>query len=121
MKEVFNQQKAFYWTLLTSLLIIIVSVLTLYEKNIVGTGNLKVYGSVGTILAIGLLFKVTFIRKILAFISLIGLIGLIFISISSHNLSLSNIGLGITLLVISYLLLWSKHVYNYLNGWHFIL
>ena len=116
MKEKFYQQKEFYWTMLTSILIITVSLLTHYEKVVLGTGNAKVYGSLGIVFAIGLLLKWKFVREILALITLIGLIGLIFIIITSKELTQSNGILGIALLIISYLLLFCKPVSNYLRS-----
>ncbi len=116
MKEKFYQQKAFYWTLLTSILIITVSLLTHYEKVVLGTGNAKVYGSLGIVFAIGLLLKWKFVREILAVITLLGLVGLIFITFSSKELTQSNGILGIALLIISYLLLFCKPVTSYLKS-----
>jgi|GEM_PF-2908055 len=116
MKEKFYHQKAFYWTLLTSVLILSVSLLTYYEKVILGIGSMKVYGSLGIVFAVGLLLKWKFVREILALITLVGLAGLIFITISSKELTLTDSLLGVTLLIISYLLLFCKPVSNYLKS-----
>ena len=116
MEGKFYHQKAFYWTLLTSILIISVSLLTYYEKVLLGIGSMKIYGSLGIVFAIGLLLKLKFVREILALITLTGLAGLIFITISGKELTLTNSLLGIALLLIACLLLFCKPVNNYLKS-----
>lgn len=78
MNEKFYQQKGFYQTLLTSILIISISLITQYKKTLFvqETGNFKIYGSLGMLLAVGLLLKWKFVREILGVLSLIVLLQL---------------------------------------------
>lgn len=84
MKIKFYQEKGFYITLLTSTFIILISFVTEHYKNLFvhETGNIKIVGSIGVLLAIGLLFKVRYTRQLLAIIIMFAIIAVIFMMIN---------------------------------------
>ena len=80
MKPKFYQEKGFYLTLLTSTFIILVAFVTEYYKYLFvhETGNIKIVGSIGVLLAIGLLFKVRYTRQLLAIIIMFAIFAVVF-------------------------------------------
>ncbi len=115
MKTKFIQQKGFLLTLLASILLILISEVNNYAKEyfVHETGNFKILGGLGLILAIGLLLKWRYFRQISAVISgfLMGIVVLIGIFAESQ-FYLPYIILAATLLLLFALLL-SKPVILY--------
>jgi putative effector of murein hydrolase len=120
MKTKFYQEKGFFLTLLTSILIISIILIIDFKKTLFvrETGHLKILGGgLGIILAIGLILKWKYVRQILGVLVLISLVGVIFIAIgSSKEFLLSYSILLSTLFLIAYLLLFSKSVKDYINS-----
>ena len=120
MNNKFYKQKGFLITLITTLLIISIALITEHKKEffVHENGNIKVFGSIGITLAIGLLLKWRFVREILGFLVLISIIGFIFINIisSNHDFLVANIILILGLIIVFYLLIISKSVKNYMNN-----
>ena len=119
MNKKFYHQKGFYLTLLTSILIISVSLITQYKKALFvhETGNIKIFGSLGTLLAIGLLLKWKFAREILGVFSLIAFVAIVIIMINTNKEFLISYGiLLITLTLIILLLIFSNSVKSFLNN-----
>jgi putative effector of murein hydrolase len=120
MKTKFYQEKGFFLTLITSILIILIILIIDYKKTLFvhETGHLKILGGgLGIILAIGLILKWKYIRQILGVLVLMSLFGVIFIAIgSSKEFLLSYSILISTLFLIVYLLLFSKSVKDYINS-----
>lgn len=87
MRIKFYQEKGFYLTLLTSIFIILVAFVTEHYKNffVHDTGNIKIVGGFGILLAIGLIFKVRYTRQLLAIIILFAIIGVIIIMLNSSK------------------------------------
>jgi hypothetical protein len=119
MKEKFYQKKGFYQSLFTSVLIIAIAVITDRFKTLFvpETGNLKLFGGIGIILALGLLLKWKYVRQILAVLVLIALFAMIFILINtSSEFILNQSILLIALAVASYFLILSSSVRNYVKS-----
>lgn len=118
MNKKFYQQKGFYLTLLTSILIISISLITQYKKTLFvqETGNFKIYGSLGMLLAVGLLLKWKFVREILGVLSLIVIASTVWIMLNGNKEFLISYGiLLIVLIIVLYLLIFSKSVKGFVN------
>ncbi len=115
MNTKFIQQKGFIPTLLASILLIFISEIQHYAKDyfVTETGNFKILGGLGLILAIGLLLKWRYFRQISAVISgfLMGVV-VIFGIFAGSKFILSYIILATALLLLFVLLL-SKPVVLY--------
>ncbi len=115
MKTKFIKQKGFLLTLLASILLILISEVNNYAKEyfVPETGNFKILGGLGLVLAIGLLLKWRYFRQISAVISgfLMG-VAVIFGIFAGSQFFLSYIILATTLLLLFVLLL-SKPVILY--------
>ncbi|NVO11847.1 MAG: hypothetical protein HXX16_17950 [Bacteroidales bacterium] len=120
MKTKLFQEKKFFLTLLTSILIISIVLIIDYKKTLFvhETGHLKILGGgLGIILAIGLILKWKYIRQILGVLVLISLVAVIVMAIgSSKEFLLSYSILLSTLILIAYFLLFSKSVKDYVNS-----
>lgn len=120
MKTRFYQEKGFFLTLITSILIILIILIIDYKKTLFvqETGHLKILGGgLGIILAIGLILKWKYIRQILGVLVLLSLVAVIGMIIgSSKEFLLSYSILLSTLILIAYLLLFSKSVKDYVNS-----
>jgi hypothetical protein len=119
MKTKFYQEKGFFLTLLTSILVISIALITEYKKTLFvqETGTIKIIGSLGVLLAIGLLLKWKYARQILGVIVLIGIVGIIFIMTGiSKEFLLSYSILLTTLVLIAYFLFLSRSVRNYVSN-----
>ncbi|MCW3789150.1 hypothetical protein [Plebeiibacterium sediminum] len=115
MKTKFIQQKGFLLTLLASILLVLITEVNNYAKEyfVTETGNFKILGGLGLILAIGLLLKWKYFRQISAVISgfLMGIV-LIFGFSAGSQFLMSYMVLATTLLLLFVLLL-SKPVILY--------
>jgi hypothetical protein len=119
MKEKFYQKKGFYQALFTSVLIIAIEVITGQFKTLFvsESGNLKLFGGIGIILALGLLLKWKYVRQILGVLVLFALFAMIFILINtSREFILNRSVLLIALAVAFYFLIISSSVRNYVNS-----
>lgn len=119
MKTKFYQEKGFFLTLLTSILIISIALLTEYKKTLFvhETGNFKIFGSLGVLCAIGLLLKWKYVRQILGVIVLIALVGIIFIMTGTSKEFLLSYSILLTALVlVAYFLFLSRSVRNYVSN-----
>jgi hypothetical protein len=118
MKVKFYKEKGFYLTLLTSTFIILIAFVTQHYKNLFVpvTGNIKIIGGIGVLLAIGLLFKVRYTRQLLAIIILFAIIGVISIMLNSgKEFILAYSILLLTLGFIEYQLFFSIPVLRYVK------
>lgn len=119
MKTKFYQEKGFFLTLITSILIILIILIIDYKKTLFvqETGHLKILGGgLGIILSIGLILKWKYVRQILSVLVLLSLVAVIVIAIGSTKEFLISYFLLIsTLILIAYLLLFSKSVTDYIN------
>lgn len=118
MKQVLYQQKGFLSTVFTALLIIAIAVTTKYFDSLFvpETGNIKIFGGIGVILAVGLIFRLKYIRVIIGFLSLIAVLGmtpLIFMAKEPFILPLSILVAALAL--INYFLLFSKSLKTYVD------
>ena len=119
MEEKFYKQKGFYLTLLTSILIISISLITQYKKTLFvnETGNIKIFGSWGMLLAIGLLLKWKFVREILGVFSMTAFAVIIFMTFKAgKEFIFSYVILLTALTVVFVLLFFSKSVERYLKS-----
>ena len=113
------RQEGFYHTLAAAVLIIAVSLTTSYFKNSLSVEfvNIKIYGNLGIIFAIGLILKWKYIPEVTGGISFLAsmfvLIGLFFAN-TQHFLQL--ISLLIVLIIITYLLLFNTKVKEFQNS-----
>jgi len=118
MNEALYLQKGFLSTLFTSVLIISIAVATDYFDSLFvpETGKLKIFGGIGIILAVGLVFKwkyVRFILSIIASIAFLGVIAILTVASVQFILPLSILLAALTL--ITYFLLFSKSVKTYVD------
>lgn len=119
MKKRFYYQEGFLSTLLTAILIFSIAIVTEYFKHffVAETGNIKIFGGLGILLALGLLLKVRYTRQILsvfAFLAIVVIVFMIYIShiafIYAHSTLLLALGL------IAYLLIFSGSVKKYVEA-----
>jgi len=116
MNKALYSQKGFRSTLLTSLLIISIAIATEYFDALFvhETGNIKIFGSIGIVLALGLIFKWRYVRNILSVFSFIAFAGSIFmVSGASEEYLIPLSILLATLALINYFLVFSKSVKTY--------
>ena len=116
MNQALYRQKGFLSTLFTSLLIIAIAVVTDYFDTLFvpETGKLKIFGGIGIILAVGLIFKWKHVRLILSIISVGALIMLIpFASMTHEPYIIPRLILSVALALSTYFLLFSKSVKAY--------
>jgi hypothetical protein len=119
MKKRFYYQEGFISTLLTAVLIFSIAVFTEYFKHffVHETGNIKIFGGIGILLALGLLLKARYTRYILSvftFIAIVMTLFMIFWSsgkdyIYAHSTLLLALGL------VAYFLVFSKSVKTYVG------
>lgn len=118
MNEALYRQKGFLSTLFTTLLIISIAVATDYFDALFvpETGNIKIFGGIGIILAVGLIFRWKYVRYILGVISFVALFAMIFfISFASEPFILPLSILLAALALITYYLLFSKSLKTYVD------
>lgn len=119
MKEKLYQRKGFVPTLLTTILIIAIAIITKQFKTLFvhESGNLKVFGVLGILLAIGLLLRWKYVRQILGVIVLLvtALISYRIFNVEQEFL-LSHSILLASLIVIFYFLIVSKSVKYYIEN-----
>lgn len=116
MKNKFYQEKGFYHTLLATILVISITLITEYKKTLFvhETGNIKLLGGLGALLAIGLLLKWKYVREILGTLVLMVLFAVIFIMVGTTKEFLLAYSILLTaLILIVYLLFFSKSVKEY--------
>ncbi len=114
----FHKQKGFYFNLLASILIISISLITDLRKDLFvhESGNFKIYGGLGTLLAVGLLFRWKFIRHITVISTLIILVLISFLTFSVEaKFLMSYISLLVVLILLMTLLI-SKPLKEYMNS-----
>ena len=113
-----TNQAGFTTTLIVSILIAGLFLITHFFKELYvhETGRFLLFGQTGLLLAIALLFRWQIARPILAFFSLGGTLLLaIDLFISGYGHVGVKIGTIVVLMVVSYLLLFSKDVKLYLD------
>lgn len=118
MNQALYRQKGFLSTLFTTLLIIAIAVVTDYFDTLFvpETGNLKIFGGIGIILAVGLIFKWNHVRLILSVISAGALIVLIlFAGMARDPYIIPRLILSVALALSTYFLLFSKAVKTYVD------
>jgi len=116
MNKALYSQKGFWSTLLTSLLIISIAIATEYFETLFvhETGNIKIFGSIGIVLALGLIFKWRYVRTILSVFSFIALLlSILIVFDASEAYLIPRSILLATLALITYLLIFSKSVKAY--------
>ena len=113
----FNKQRGFWLTFLTSFLIISVALVTDLKMDLFvpATGKFRLFGGVGIIIAITLLFKWKYSRHVLGIITVIYLIATIFIAFQNGNRLISFSILSIVLISVL-ILLSSKPVNDYIKN-----
>jgi len=119
MKEKFYQRKGFLPTLFTTVLIIAVAVITDHYKTLFvhETGNIKIFGGLGILLAFGLLLRWKYVRQILGVFALIATTGITFhiFNVDKEFILSTFILLG-GLILISYFLIVSESIKSYIGG-----
>ncbi|MBC35838.1 MAG: hypothetical protein CL663_07360 [Bacteroidetes bacterium] len=114
-----HRQEGFFHTLAAAVLIIAVSLTTSYFKNSLSTEyvNIKIYGNLGIIIAIGLILKWKYIPEVTGGITFLACT-FIFISFFFANTQhfLQLIALLIVLIIITYLLLFNTKVKAFQNS-----
>lgn len=116
MNEALYSQKGFRSTLFTSLLIISIAIATEYFDTLFvhETGNIKIFGSIGIVLALGLIFKWRYVRTILSIFSFLALVGSIFmVSDAGEAYLIPRSILLAAIALITYFLIFSKSVKAY--------
>ena len=116
----FYKQKGFWLTFLTSILIISVALVTDLKMDLFVpmTGKFRLFGGVGAIISITLLFKWKYSRHVLGIITVIYLIGTISFAFHDANRLISFSILSIVLISIL-ILLSSIPVNDYMKNWLF--
>ena len=102
----FHKQRGFWLTFLTSILIISVALVTDLKMDLFVpvTGKFRLFGGVGIIIAVTLLFKWKYSRPILGIITVIYLIAAIFFAFHDGNRLISFSILSVVLISILVLL-----------------
>lgn len=118
MEEKYYQKEGYWQTLVTALLIIAVAIAIHNQKTLLvqETGNVSLFGGIGILLAIGMLWKWAYSDRILACFSLLGL------ALSANSFFLGNgmivakAFLFLALSVSTYFLMVSPTVRNFIYG-----
>jgi len=116
MNKALYSQKGFRSTLLTSLLIIAIAIATEYFEALFvhETGDIKIFGGIGIVLALGLIFKWRYVKAILSIFSFMALVGSIFmVSGASEEYLIPLSILLAAIALINYFLVFSKSVETY--------
>tara|TARA_R110001583_G_scaffold21469_2_gene81554 strand:+ start:7674 stop:8036 length:363 start_codon:yes stop_codon:yes gene_type:complete len=116
MKKRFHYQEGFLSTLLTAILFFLIATATEYFKHffVHDTGNIKIFGGIGILLAIGLLFKVKFTRYILSVITLLAIAMTLFMIFwSGKEFVYAHSTLLVALGLVAYFLVFSDSVKKY--------
>lgn len=116
MKPDFYRQKGFWPTLATAILIISVALVTdlKTELFVPVKGKFRLFGGIGILIAVTLLFKWRFSRHILGAYTFLYLIVTIHFVINGGNHLISFL-IILTVLIIILILLFSKQVKDYIN------
>jgi hypothetical protein len=113
------QRAGFTQTTIAALLVTLVSLINYLDKDLYvhETGNIKIFGGAGLLLATGLLLRWRYVRIILGILASISLFGLILITVTTIGSSVDFVVPRIILLsmlaFIAYLTLFSKAVKTY--------
>ena len=119
MTEKIYKQKGFPMALFAALLIISIALVTEYFKSLFvhETGNISAFGSLGVLLAIGLVLKWKYVREILKFAVSLSLCFMIFILLNSRQEFLLPLAvLTLAICVVLYLITFSKDVRTYCSN-----
>ena len=119
MKKKYHYQEGFLSTLLTAVLIFLIATATEYFKHffVHDTGNIKIFGGIGILLAIGLLFKLRFTRYILSVITFIAMImATLMIYWSDKEFVYAHSTLLVALGLVAYFLVFSDSVKKYVES-----
>ncbi len=115
MKIKFIEQKGFIPTLIASILLIFISTVHNYAKDyfVPETGNFKLLGGLGLVLAVGLLLKWKYVRQISAVVSGFLMTTVVIIGIFAGSQFLTSYIILATALLLLFMLLLSKPVIEY--------
>lgn len=118
MAKKFHYQEGFISTLFTAFMIFSIATVTEYFKHffVHDTGNIKIFGGIGILLALALLLRVRFARYVLSVITLIAIVITLFLIyhaesdfVFAHSTLLLALGL------VAYFLILSKSVKKYVE------
>lgn len=112
-----TRKRGFTHAVVTASLIIVVSVLTTYKKElfVAETGHIQLFGRLGIFLGIGLVLRLRYVREFLAIItamSILPLIVFLLYDVPSSKL-IARLWLITLYVTITFLLLASKDLKNY--------
>lgn len=118
MREI-HKKDGFYLTLLIALLIVSIALVTQYQKALFveETGNIKIFGGLGILLAIGLVLRLKYVREILGAMTLLTVVltTMTMINIGAEFYIAYGILLAALVAILS-LLAFSQSVSNYLKS-----
>ncbi|MRT94578.1 hypothetical protein [Ancylomarina sp. 16SWW S1-10-2] len=118
MKKQFYNQEGFLSTLFTVVLIFAIAIATEYFDSLFvhDTGHIKIFGGIGVVLAIALLFRLKFVRYILSIITLLAIVATLFMLYGSGGeFVYAHSVLLVSLSLIAYFLVFSNSVQNYVG------
>jgi hypothetical protein len=116
MKKVFIYQEGFLSTLLTAVLIFSIAIATEYFQHffVPETGNIKIFGGIGILLAIALLLKMKYVRQILSVVTFIAMVVVILIIyMAEREFVYAHSTLLVALGLVAYFLVFSDSVKTY--------
>jgi len=116
MKKRFYHQEGFRSTLIIAVLIFSIATATEYFDSLFvhETGNIKIFGGIGILLAIALLFRMRFVRYILSVITLLAIVmTLLMLYWSGGEFVYAHASLLVALGLIAYFLVFSNSVKTY--------
>ncbi len=118
MKKKIYYQEGFLSTLLTTILVFSIAMATEYFKHffVQDTGNIKIFGGIGILLALGLLLKVKYTRQILSVITFLAIAMTVFmIYWSDKEFVYAHSTLLVALGLVAYFLVFSTSVITYVS------
>lgn len=116
--EKFYLNTGFYIGLAITIMLIIVSLLTFYQKEwfVSETGNFKVVGSFTVLMSLLMLLKINWARVVLLVMVTLSMLGTILFSFMVDNkYKIALISLGLIFVLVWYILLFSKKLKKYIN------
>ena len=119
MKKYYTRE-GFVPTLIAAILIVFIALITQFRQDLFveETGNLKIFGSLGILLSLGLVLRWRKMREILSAVVAVALLMMLPVTVvnATEKFFVSYLILSVLLSVTLYLLIFSKSVKHYMSA-----
>lgn len=107
MKNSLYRQKGFWTTFVAAVIIVSIVLVTEYQKQmfVPETGNIKVFGTLGIVLAIGLIFKWRYVREILMTVLMFSIGFIFFVLFNTESQFIVSFGILLTAMIVAFSLI----------------